>query len=223
MRYETPGKNGLAESVTFVTFRHRPNSKRESAILAQICMAAFEQARSPRTELEVVWREHIHAVSSGKQEALAALYDASSNLVYSIALRILGNAADAEEVTLDTYTQVWRTAPTFDAQRGSAISWLATIVRSRAIDRRRALTVREQRREPLADVAGTEPPDTAVAHTVENALKSLPAEQRELIELAYWYGYSHSELSDRLGLPLGTIKTRIRTGMLKLRSQLGEL
>jgi RNA polymerase sigma-70 factor (ECF subfamily) len=140
-----------------------------------------------------------------------------------MALRILENPADAEEVTLDIYTQVWRSASNFDERRGSVIAWLVTMARSRAIDRLRSGASRGRREEALMDLnaAAVEAPvQPGVGREVHAALKTLAPEQREAIELAFWYGYSHSELAARLSQPLGTVKTRIRTGMMKLRSQL---
>ncbi len=166
-------------------------------------------------------------IAAGDQAALASLWDATNSLIYGMALRILGNPADAEEVTLDIYTQAWRDASNFDERRGSAVAWLMTMARSRAIDRLRSDANRSRREEPLADLsapaAAQAPVQPGVGREVHAALKTLAPEQREAIELAYWYGYSHSELAARLGQPLGTVKTRIRTGMMKLRSQLGPL
>jgi RNA polymerase sigma-70 factor, ECF subfamily len=184
-------------------------------------MTAFEQARDPRAELDSTWAGHITSLAGGDQQALAAFYDATNRLVYSMALRILGSPADAEEVTLDTYTQVWRTAPGFDPQRGSVLAWLTMLTRSRAIDRLRGMASRA-RQEPPGELTSQGSADPYVARAVQDALNALAPEQREVIELAYWYGYSHSELAERLGQPLGTIKTRIRLGMLKLRAQLGD-
>ena len=187
-------------------------------------MAAFEEGGAPRGELERVWRDAVRRIAAADQGALAALYDATNRLVYGMALRILGNPADAEEVTLDLYTQVWRTAATFDERRGSVVAWLMTMTRTRSIDRLRSSAGRNRREESLADYGETpsaqRSSEPAVAREVRAALHSLAPEQREVIELAYWYGYSHSELADRLGQPLGTVKTRIRLGMMKLRSQL---
>ena len=177
------------------------------------------------------WKSHgpvyVRRIANGDQSALAGLYDATNRLVYGMALRILANPADAEEVTLDIYTQIWRSASTFDEQRGSVVAWLMTMARSRAIDRLRSAAKRTRREEPLSDL---ETPPTAqaplqpgIGREVQVALKTLAPEQREAIELAYWYGYSHSELAARLGQPLGTVKTRIRMGMMKLRSELGAL
>ncbi|HTT63613.1 MAG TPA: sigma-70 family RNA polymerase sigma factor [Bryobacteraceae bacterium] len=190
-------------------------------------MSAFEPAGAARTELETAWTGYVRRIAGADQAALAALYDATNRLTYGLALRVLGNPADAEEVTLDIYTQVWRDASSFDERRGSVVAWLMTIARSRAIDRLRSGTSRSRREEPLADLdrpaAANAPAPTGIGREVQAALQTLAPEQREAIELAYWYGYSHTELAARLGQPLGTVKTRIRMGMMKLRSQLGAL
>ena len=187
-------------------------------------MAAFEPADFPRVELERAWSGYVRRIIAADQDALASLYDATNHLVYGMALRILGNPADAEEVTLDIYTQVWRGASGFDERRGSVLAWLMTIARTRSIDRLRSVASRSRREEPLTELPGataSQPPgQPGVQREVEAALNALAPEQREAIELAYWYGYSHAELAGRLGQPLGTIKTRIRLGMMKLRSQL---
>jgi len=188
-------------------------------------MAAFEPADFPRVELERAWSGYVRRVMAADPGALASLYDATNHLVYGMALRILGNPADAEEVTLDIYTQVWRAASTFDEQRGSVLAWLMTMARTRSIDRLRSVAKRSRREEPLTARPGesaSQPSGQAGAHReVQKALDALAPEQREAIELAYWHGYSHTELAGRLGQPLGTIKTRIRLGMMKLRAQLG--
>ena len=188
-------------------------------------MAAYEPAGVPRTELEHVWIGYVRRIVVADQGALASLYDATNHLVYGLALRILSNPADAEEVTLDIYTHVWRGASNFDERRGSVLAWLMTIARTRSIDRLRLLASRSRREEPWSERPGatvSQPlVQPGVGREVEAALSALAPEQREAIELAYWYGYSHTELAGRLGQPLGTIKTRIRLGMMKLRSQLG--
>ncbi|HTQ54832.1 MAG TPA: sigma-70 family RNA polymerase sigma factor [Bryobacteraceae bacterium] len=190
-------------------------------------MPAFASAGASRAEFESNWRNLIRRIAAADQGALAALYDTSNRLVYGMVLRVLENAADAEEVTLDIYSQVWRSAARFDGQRGTAVAWLLTIARTRAIDRLRAGGKRASFETPLegTDVraAAVPPVEPGVGREVAAALASLAPEQREAIELAYWHGYSHSELADRLGQPLGTVKTRIRMGMMKLRAQLGAL
>jgi RNA polymerase sigma-70 factor (ECF subfamily) len=188
-------------------------------------MAAFESAGIPRTDLERAWSGYVRRIMAADQGALALLYDATNHLVYGMALRIVGNPADAEEVTLDIYTQVWRGASSFDERRGSVLAWLTTMARSRSIDRLRSLAGRSRREVPLSEYPGATASlpsgQPGLGREVEAALNALAPEQREAIELAYWYGYSHAELAGRLGQPLGTIKTRIRLGMMKLRSQLG--
>jgi len=198
-----------------------------SAILPLLTpvMPAFNSAGDPRTEMEQTWTGYVRRIAATDQAALGALYDATNHLIYGMALRILGNPADAEEVTLDIYTQVWRSASTFDERRGSAVAWLMKMARSRAIDRLRSSGKRIERERPLEDLdAPVSAPAAAqlgIRREVQAAMQALAPEQREAIELAYWYGYSHSELAARLGQPLGTVKTRIRMGMMKLRTQLG--
>lgn len=171
----------------------------------------------------------IAAIAQGDQRAFGALYDETSRLVYSLVLRMLANPADAEEVTLDVYSKVWRAAATYDSRRGTVLAWLVTLARSRAVDRIRSRDSRERREEvrdlPL-DAAVSEPdPEQRAAfdqrrQQVNRALNQLPAEQRESIELAYFDGLTHTEISERLALPVGTVKTRIRLGMIKLRDAL---
>jgi RNA polymerase sigma-70 factor (ECF subfamily) len=178
---------------------------------------------------EQAWRRNVERCASGDHAALAALYDDSSPLVYSVAMRMLADTADAEEVTMDVYTQVWRTAPSYEAERGSVTAWLVTLARSRAIDRLRARASRVQREQPLVEFtdlqADTASPESATEagmrrQRVLAALATLSPEQREAVELAFFSGLSHTELAGRLGQPLGTVKTRIRSGMIKLREQL---
>ena len=170
----------------------------------------------------------IRSVAVGDQSAMATLYDSTSRLVYGLTLRILGNAATAEDVLMDVYTQVWRQASQYDEKRGAPLAWLTTIARSRAIDRLRSSVQENSRREPLESVSLSAPNTSAEDFTiasemqrlVRQALESLSPEQSEVIELAYYGGYSHSEIAAKLGQPLGTVKTRIRLGMMKLREML---
>jgi RNA polymerase sigma-70 factor, ECF subfamily len=180
---------------------------------------------------EVAWRELVARVRSGDQDALAALYDESSPLVYGLTLRVLGNKADAEEVTLDVYKQIWRAAKDYDPSRASVQAWIVMLARTRAIDRQRQAATRMRVEQPMEDAtrwratqSGPEEQTAAseAARRLRLALAALAHEQREAIELAFYSGLSHSELSARLGAPLGTVKTRIRQGMLKLRRELGD-
>ena len=194
-------------------------------------MAPGEPALDVRGR-DALWRQYVAGVSAGDPEALAKLYDESSSLVYALALRILGDAADAEEVTLDVYTQVWRTAASFDAGRGTTAAWLVTLARSRALDRLRSSGARKQKEEPIDTSAearseGALPEEACIMsqqrQIVRKALAELGPEQRQAIELAFYSGLSHRELAERLGQPLGTVKTRIRLGMIKLRQLLEPL
>ena len=170
----------------------------------------------------------IERAAAGDQHAVSELYDATSRLVYGLVLRILGDDGAAEEVLLDVYMQVWRQAAAYDSGRGAPLAWLATIARSRAIDRLRAGRQEWQRARSLETVSqqstGEDLEEAAyvaeLREVVRGALGTLSSEQREALELAYYGGLSHSEIAERLGQPLGTIKTRIRLGMIKLRALL---
>jgi len=174
----------------------------------------------------------VERVATGDQSALAALYDATNRLIYSLVLRVLGDMSSAEEVLIDVYTQVWRQAASYDANRGAPLAWMATIARSRAIDRLRSGWQDQRRKEPL-DVLGDAPANTAspeesaaaseLQKLVREALNVLTPEQRQVIELAYYSGLSHSEIAEKLSQPLGTVKTRTRLGMMKLREALAPL
>ncbi len=182
----------------------------------------------PSDELQLVER-----LCARDQAALNTLYERYSGVVHAVALRIIGQPADAEDVVVDSFWQVWQQAANYDASRGQLRSWIVTIARSRALDRLRVL-----RRSPLAEaeevnvagreiVADDDPEQSAwlsqKSAIVRNAMASLPREQRQALELAYYHGLSQSEVAERLGEPLGTIKTRIRLGMMKLREQLQSL
>jgi RNA polymerase sigma-70 factor (ECF subfamily) len=172
----------------------------------------------------------IGEAAGGDQYALAALYDATSRTVYGLLLRILSDASAAEEVLLDVYEQVWRQAAQYSRERGSPLAWLTTIARSRAIDRLRRGRREQQNTEPLEGIVATAraPGESAeeavmageVRAVVWAALDSLAPEQREVIELAYYGGMSHSEIAAARGIPLGTVKTRTRLGLMRLREML---
>jgi RNA polymerase sigma-70 factor (ECF subfamily) len=171
----------------------------------------------------------IRKMAEGDQSALATLYDSTSRLVFGLVLRILADRSTAEEVLLDVFTQAWRQAGLYDARRGRPLAWLMTIARSRAIDRLRSGRLEQQSREPLESAgqlaSPTDDPEEASLASerqrlVREALATLSLEQREVIELAYYSGLSHSEIALKLGQPLGTVKTRTRLGMMKLRDAL---
>jgi len=161
------------------------------------------------------------SVEAGDRDAFGRLYDRFTPMLYSLALRILGNPADAEDVIQLAWVQVWRTAGRYEARRGSVASWLATIVRSRALDRTRMTAVRA-RAEAAAPPAR---PATVFGFEeerarVRKALEELDAKQRKALELAYFEGLAHTEVASRLEAPLGTVKAWIRRGLLRLRDSL---
>lgn len=178
---------------------------------------------------EQEWGRLIAQTAQGDQAALSTLYDRTSPQVYGLALKILGDREAAEEVTLDVYTQVWRQARTYDESRGTPGAWLMILARTRAIDRFRAGYAERGKLDSL-DVAtlfvsdGLNPEQETSEHErrrlVRQALSNLSVEQREAIALAYFWGLSQSEIAAKLQLPLGTVKTRVRLGMMKLRELL---
>ena len=190
-------------------------------------MGSPQDSLAPRTRDQDL-SAFIEKLAGGDQSALSSLYDASNRLVFGLILRIINDRSTAEEVLLDVYTQVWRQASTYDAKRGAPLAWLMTIARSRAIDRLRS-GKHDQNKESLDDLSnltgsGVSPEEATVfserQQIVRSALDSLSPEQREVIELAYYSGLSHSEIALKLGQPLGTVKTRTRLAMMKLRDLL---
>jgi RNA polymerase sigma-70 factor (ECF subfamily) len=175
------------------------------------------------------WATLITGVVNRDEAALAKLYDSSNRLIYGLLLRILGNAATAEEVLFDVYTQVWQQATRYDNRRGNPGAWLITMARSRAIDRLRSDRRLSRYEEPLEDAPSARDQSDSqgitfrqeLGRVVSRAVDTLRAEEREVIELAFYSGLTHSEMATRLNQPLGTIKTRARRGMIKLRELLG--
>jgi RNA polymerase sigma-70 factor (ECF subfamily) len=193
-------------------------------------VASTPDSAAPAGACGLTQKELVQNVAGGDQQALASLYDATSRTVYGLLLRIIPDAGAAEEVLLDVYAQAWRQAASFDERRGSPMAWLTTIARSRALDRLRRGRTEREHTEPLDSVAWTASSGDDVEGgvlegeqraTVRAALAELSEEQREVIELAYYGGYSQSEIAAAKGLPLGTVKTRTRLGLMRLRELLG--
>lgn len=160
------------------------------------------------------------AVKARDQGAMAQLYDRYSSIVYAVALRVLGDTGAAEDVLQEVFLQLWRNPSAFDSARGSLAAWLAVITRNRAID---ALRKRKPETD-IEDVIVSVAPDlasdadrTRVAAKIRGLLSSMPSAQRSALEMAYFEGLSHSEIANKTGEPLGTIKTRIRAGLIALR------
>ncbi len=185
------------------------------------------ESADPAADIDAIRR-----VSRGDADALAFLYDRHSRIVYSLAFRIIGDSPDAEEVVQDVFAQVWRQAERYDTSRGAVVAWMLMMTRSRAIDR-----IRARRGLPPAapdDWQGlTEMVDPAqgpelMTLTAEqvgrlrDALNTLPLSQRLAIQLAFYEGLTHVEIAERLEESLGTVKTRIRLGLLKLRDAVTE-
>ena len=173
----------------------------------------------------------VERLARGDAAALAELYDLHGRVVFSLALRILADQGEAEDLTQDVFTLAWRNAAKYDAARGAVAAWLLVTTRTRAIDRLRGRRVRPgaateddvRRLDAIPDAAPSVEliaADRQMAGRVRDALAGLPADQRLALELAYFEGLSHSEIGERTGTPLGTIKSRIRTGLTRLRQAL---
>lgn len=173
----------------------------------------------------------VQRVAAGDLPALSELYDQIAVPLFSVAVRILDDSAEAEEVVQDAFIQVWEKAATFDPNLGSAFHWALSITRHRSIDRLRSRQRRSRLVEELQNTMTSES-TTQLQHAgalgaedtgaVRAALRSLPDDQRQAIELAFFGGKTHLEIAEQLRQPLGTIKARIRRGMLKLRDTLQE-
>ena len=167
-------------------------------------------------------------VAAGDEPALTTLYERYRGLAFSLALRVVGDSARAEDVVQDAFLSVWRKAASYAPGRGSARTWLSSIVRNRAID-----VVRATRERAVADdeelLLGIHDPSPAVfdqvaasidGETTRAALRELPAEQRQAVAMAYFVGLSHSEIATHTGLPLGTVKSRVRLGVQRMRDSM---
>lgn len=162
----------------------------------------------------------VTAIRSGDQSAMGALYDRYSSIVYAVALRVLQDTGAAEDVLQEIFMQLWRNPGSFDSSRGNMAAWLAVIARNRAIDSLR----RRRPEDDIENVVVSVEPDLATEtdrsramDKVRGALEQMPAAQRKTLEMAYFEGLTHTEIAKKTGEPLGTIKTRIRTGLLTLR------
>ena len=171
----------------------------------------------------------LRLASRGDESAFARLYDATSARVFGLALRVVRDPAQAEEVAQESFLEIWRTAARFDPDRGSPLAWLLTITHRKAVDRVRSAeastrrdTTYHQHNQPVEHDSTAEAAQVSLeAHRVRGALASLTEVQREAVGLAYLGGYTHTEVATMLDLPVGTAKTRIRDGLIRLRDTLG--
>jgi RNA polymerase sigma-70 factor, ECF subfamily len=172
-------------------------------------------------------REWIRRMASKDANALDAFYSRYNRLAFSLVFRIVGNREDAEDVLTDVFWQVWQQSSRYDGSRGKPVAWLLTIARTRAIDRLRSRGRHEvttddpdKHKDPPAPAEPDPFVQTDMRQAVHDALQSLPEQQRIALEMAYFQGMTHTEIAAALGQPLGTVKDRIRTGMMHLRKRL---
>jgi RNA polymerase sigma-70 factor, ECF subfamily len=181
-----------------------------------------DRATSPVLETE--WAGLVRGIAERDQAALRELYERTHRIVFTLIFRIVKDPSTAEEVLLDVYHDVWRKAASFDSTRGTVVSWLMNQARSRAIDRLRGERSKKRTVPTKADVGADNAFDPSIAEhrrkVVEGSLQALTLDERRAIETAYFQELTYAEVAERLGEPLGTIKTRIRTGLAKLRTLL---
>lgn len=211
-------------SATEPTARNQGNGSHST--LGDLLYADQAKARVSEDE----WIRLVRAIAAADQSALHALYERTHRLVFTLSMRITRNRATAEELTIDVFHDVWRRASEYDAANGSVIGWIMNQARSRAIDRLR-FEQRQKRVNPgnEPDPQYTPADDGAErvleardhSRALRNALALLSAEERQAIETAFFFEASYAEVAARLNQPLGTIKTRIRSGLMKLRRTLG--
>jgi RNA polymerase sigma-70 factor (ECF subfamily) len=177
-------------------------------------------------------RRLMKTIARGDEAALARLYDRYGRYVYGLALRMIGDQETAEEITQDVFTRLWRRAPEYAPTKAAVSTWIMRIARNRAIDELRRRGARADSAsvswDEVAIGLSSDHPDPIDAvdlelkrRSIRNALAKLPEKQRQALALAFYRGYSHSEIADLLNEPLGTVKTRVRDGMKKLRSLIG--
>ena len=228
---------GVGLAGTFAAMNPAPKSETYPSTMKSASSSSAAATRESASAGAVVDTELVKRMRSKDERALATFYDRWFPVVHGVVSRMLESPDDVEDVVEEAFWQAWRQAERFDAERGSAQTWLLTIARSRALDRLRAH--RRLREEPLidstaeADTSGPTPaaPSDPLADAehaersrlVRAALADLPTEQREALELGYFAGLSQSEIAEQTGQPLGTIKTRMRLALQKLRDRLSPL
>jgi RNA polymerase sigma factor (sigma-70 family) len=233
-----PVLSGSEPLATIWIVSHNPASRfnaehvRIMTSLADFTASALGNADSERpgvdADNEIVWREYLKRIVRHDENALEMLFDETRALVFSAALRIVSFKADAEEVTADVFARLWKAAETFNAQRGTVGAWLSGIARNRALDRLRNRTVRERSPAALLRQCDREDPESILVMserkiTLQRALQALPAPQRHAIELFYFSDKHATDIAAELGCPLGTVKTRLRLGTIRLRQLMAVL
>ncbi len=184
---------------------------------------------TPRAQVGAPLAELLRRSGRGDEAAFAELYDAVAARAYGLAVRVVRDPAQAEEVAQEALLEIWRTASRFDEKLGSPVSWILTIVHRKAVDRVRSAEASSRRDTTYLQQSGTREHDSTAeaanasmeARRVRQAMQSLTDVQREALDLAYFKGYTHTEVAAMLDLPLGTAKTRIRDGLIRLRDTMG--
>src|SRR5690606_6780664 len=200
--------------------------KSGGATLGDVLYADEGQALVPETD----WLQLVRLVGHGDQDALPSLYERTHHIVFTLMVRLTQDRETAEELTVDVFHDVWRRASSYDLMNGTVVGWIMNQARSRAIDRLR-LDNRQKRVNPYPDSPGDEeaagPPDrldmSERGRVLRDALEVLAPAEREAIEIAFFGDLSYAEVAERLNEPLGTIKTRVRSGLGKLRQALAEV
>lgn len=206
-----------------------PRAERHAEATPGTLGAVLYAGGSRAPELEEDWHRLVRAVAGGDQLALHALYDRSHRVVFTLAMRITRNRETAEELTVDVFYDVWRRAQAYDPANGTVLGWIMNQARSRSLDRLR-FEHRHKRHDPAA--GGSQPAEESAdtqdalellqeRAMVQRAVAALGPGEREAIETAYFGGLTHAEVATHLGQPLGTVKTRIRSALHKLRQALG--
>ena len=192
-------------------------------------MRSVSAKETPPDE-EISLERLLAASATGDEQAFAHLYDRTSSRLYGLVLRVVRDSSQAAEVTQDVYVQVWRQSARFDPAEGNAMAWLLMIAHRRAVDRVRASEASRQRDDRYAtrqtersyDQVSEQAQSNVEAQHVRKALDGLTDNQRDALQLAYFDGYTHREVAALLDIPLGTAKTRIRDGLIRLRDTMGE-
>lgn len=197
--------------------------------LASVPDVPPDSAQTQRQEQSKELADLLQSSGRGDEQAFAKLYDAVSHRLHGLVLRVVRDPAQADEVTQEAMVEIWRQSARYDPALGSPLSWLMTIAHRRAVDRVRSAeassrrdTTYHQRNQVIEhDSTAEAATQNMEGHRVRQALRSLTATQRGALELAYFGGYTHSEVATMLDIPLGTAKTRIRDGLIRLRDALG--
>jgi RNA polymerase sigma-70 factor (ECF subfamily) len=211
---------------------HRPLPPRapiRGETLTHMRLERNNHSKAPEDDPGLQLVDLLERSARGDEQAFAQLYDLTSPRVYGMVLRVIRDAAQAAEVTQDIYLEVWRQSARFDSSRGTVLSWLLMIAHRRAVDRVRSAQSAITRDNRYAELSSERPYDEVSeqvqagleAQRVRKVLNDLTDAQREAVSLAYFGGYTHSEVAELLHIPLGTVKTRIRDGLIRMRDALG--